>query len=109
MNRASSSSAWTSVRSAEDAAALFQDVEVTVVRLGFRILYGASRILDGQRMESKCVAQDQRFGNGRRRQIDPDVDAGIGMEPRAIDPRRLLRLAVPVYEDGVHNVERRAR
>ena len=53
-------------------------------------------------MERERVAEDQRFGNRRRREIDPDDDTRRRIEPGAIDARRLLGLAVAVDEDRDH-------
>src|SRR5262249_16908216 len=73
-----------------------------------RVLHGAHRVLDRQRMKAERVAEDERFRNRGRRQIDPEVDARRWVEPPAIEARDLLGLAVPMNEDADHNVKRRA-
>jgi hypothetical protein len=50
-------------------------------------------------MEGERIAEDERLGNRRRRQIDPQDDAGCRVEPGAIDAGRLLGAAVAMDED----------
>jgi hypothetical protein len=49
-------------------------------------------------MERERVAENQRIGNRRRRQIDPDDGAGGRVQPAAIDAGGPLRTAVAMDE-----------
>jgi hypothetical protein len=52
--------------------AVQHDVQKAVVGLDLRVLQGAHRRVDGQRMEIERVGEDQGVGTRRRRQVDPD-------------------------------------
>jgi hypothetical protein len=52
-------------------------------------------------MKREGFAEDERFGNGRRGEIDPDVRAGGRTEPAPIDAGDLLCPAVAMDEDRV--------
>jgi hypothetical protein len=85
--------------SSAESDAVEDDVEIPVVRLDLRVLPRRQRILDRQRMERERGAQEERFRDRRRREIDPDERAGCRIQPGAIQTRRLPGLAVPMNED----------
>jgi hypothetical protein len=82
--------------------AVQDDVQVAVVGLGLRVLDRAPRVLDRQRMERERVAQNQQFGNRRRREVHPQGHTRRRVEPPAVYLGGLLRPAVAVNEDRVH-------
>ena len=75
-------------------------VDVAVVRLNLGVLNGAPRVFDRQRMKRKRVAQNERFRNRRRREINPYIDRGTGQQPGPVDAGYLFGLAVPVNVDA---------
>jgi hypothetical protein len=50
-------------------------------------------------VKAERVAEDQRFGNRRDGEVNPQVDRRRRIQPRAIDAGDLLGLAVAVNED----------
>ena len=75
-------------------------VEVAIVGLDLRIVQVGTSILDRQWVKRERVAQNQRFRNGRRRQVDPDVGIVRRIEPRAIKARGSLRLPIAMDVGG---------
>ena len=75
-------------------------VEVAVVGFDLRVVQIGPGVLDRKRVEGERVAQDQRFRNGRRRQIDPDVGIVRRIEPRAVETRGSFRLPIAMDVGG---------
>jgi hypothetical protein len=75
--------------------------EIAVVRVDLRRLARSQCVGDGEAMKRERLAEDERFRNGRRGEIDPDVRAGGRTEPAPIDAGDLLCPAISVDEDGV--------
>ena len=78
-------------------------VEIAIVRLDFRVVDLAERVLDRERMEVKGVGEEVRsLLRGRLHDIDPERDPGRRVEPLRLDPVRRVRFAVLVDVNGDH-------
>ena len=78
------------------------DVQISVVRFDLWILARRHRILDRERVKREGIAEDERLGNRRRLEIDPQHRARGRIQPAAVDARDFFRLAVAVDEDRDH-------
>ena len=76
--------------------------QLIAVDIDLRKLMRLQCILDRKRMERERIAEDQRFGNRRCREIDPDERICSRIEPDTIHARHALGLAVAMDENSYH-------